>query len=273
VLADPGQLEQVILNLAVNARDAMPYGGTLTVATHAADLREGHADGPPGLAPGRYACLTVTDTGTGIAPEIAEHLFEPFFTTKETGRGTGLGLATVHGIVGQAGGDVSVASGPGHGAAFTVFLPAIDAEALSRSVRPAPSPERLEGTETVLLAEDERSLAYLIERILSTAGYRVLTASAPEEALRIAEHEHGAIDVLVTDVIMPGLTGPQLAERLVERHGPLPTLFLSGYTADVIRDRGRLPSGSAFLEKPFAPPTLLASLRALLERERGAAGG
>jgi two-component system cell cycle sensor histidine kinase/response regulator CckA len=267
VLADPGQIEQVILNLAVNARDAMPQGGTLTVQTHAADLREGRADAPQGLAPGRYACLTVSDTGQGIEPEIAEHLFEPFFTTKETGKGTGLGLATVHGIVGQAGGDVSVSSRPGHGAAFTVYLPAIDAEASSRSARPVASPERLDGNETVLLAEDEQTLAYLIERILSAAGYRVLTASAPEDALRIAEHEHGAIDVLVTDVIMPGLTGPQLAERLTERHGPLPTLFLSGYTADIIRDRGRLPSGSAFLEKPFDPLTLLASLRALLERE------
>ena len=268
VLADPGQIAQVIMNLAVNARDAMPHGGTLTIETHAVELGDDGVGGPPSLAPGRYACLTVSDTGEGIDPDVAEHLFEPFFTTKETGKGTGLGLATVHGIVGQAGGDVGVYSEPGLGATFKVYLPAIDEKTPSTSTGGVASPERLEGNETVLLAEDEQALAYLIERILTGAGYRVLATSTPDEALRMAEREHGSIDVLVTDVIMPGLTGPQLAERLAERHGRVPTLFLSGYTADVISDRGHLPSGSAFLEKPFDPKTLLASLRALLERER-----
>ena len=268
VLADRGQIEQVIMNLAVNARDAMPRGGTLTIETRAVDLGAGHVGGTRSLAAGRYACLTVTDSGAGIDPEIVEHVFEPFFTTKETGRGTGLGLATVHGIVGQAGGDVAVYSEPGMGATFKVYLPAIDAGESPRSSQPVASPERLDGSETVLLCEDERALAYLLERILADAGYRVLAAATPHEALRIADAEAGAIDVLVSDVIMPGLTGPQLAEQLTARNRGLPTLFLSGYTADVIRDRGRLPAGSAFLEKPFDPSTLLTTLRALLERER-----
>jgi two-component system, cell cycle sensor histidine kinase and response regulator CckA len=264
VLADRSQLEQVVINLAVNARDAMPDGGTLTIETHPIDLREPAAD----LPPGRWACLTVTDTGHGIDPEIRDHLFEPFFTTKEVGQGTGLGLATVHGIVGAAGGEVRVYSEPGLGASFKVYLPAAVGPARPmREVPLAAAPSRA-GHETVLLCEDEQALAALMERILTRAGYQVLAASTPDEALRLAAHHAGRIDALVTDVIMPGMNGPQLVERLRDEHGTWPTLFLSGYTADVIRDRGRLPEGSAFLEKPFDPSSLVEALGALLARDR-----
>jgi CheY-like chemotaxis protein len=265
VLADRGQLEQVVVNLAVNARDAMPGGGTLTIETHALELGDGHTGEPTGLPAGRWVCLTVTDTGEGIDPVLAEHVFDPFFTTKEVGKGTGLGLATVHGIVGSAGGEVRVYSEPGLGASFKVYLPALEAGSDPAGTRPIAAAGRMDGTETVLLCEDEGVLAALVTRILERAGYRVLAAATPDEALAIAAREGDAIDVLVSDVIMPGLTGPQLAERLAERHGPVPTLFLSGYTADVISDRGRLPEGSAFLEKPFDPSSLLTTLRGLLE--------
>jgi two-component system cell cycle sensor histidine kinase/response regulator CckA len=225
------------------------------------------------LPPGRWACLTVTDSGPGIPAEAIEHVFEPFFTTKDVGKGTGLGLATVHGIVGQAGGEVRAYSEPGMGASFKVFLPGLESEAPPKQAPPAASPERVDGQATVLLCEDEPAVAALLERMLTRAGYEVLTCAAPDEALRVAASHHRRIDVLVSDVIMPGLTGPQLAERLVAEHGPLPTLFLSGYTADVIRDRGHLPPGSAFLEKPFDAAELLTAVRALLAGRPHARGG
>jgi len=251
VMADQGQIEQVIVNLATNARDAMPDGGTLTMQTQMVDL-----DGP-------HACLVVTDSGTGIDPAIAEHVFEPFFTTKEQGRGTGLGLATVHGIVAQAGGRVHVYSEPGLGATFKVYLPAVEGSAATLP-EARPAPDRTEGSETILLCEDEEPLRFMIARILGDAGYEVLSAGGGEEALRIAADRDEPVDALVTDVIMPGLSGPEVAERLAET-GRLPTLFLSGYTADALRDRAHLPPGSAFLEKPFAPDDLLQALRALLD--------
>jgi PAS domain S-box-containing protein len=264
VLADRGQVEQVVVNLAVNARDAMPEGGTLTIETRGVTISEGDDSGALGLPVGRWACLTVTDTGPGITPEVREHLFEPFFTTKAIGKGTGLGLATVHGIVGRAGGEVRVYSEPGMGASFKVYLPGMDRPAEPEPARASAPPRDLDGHETVLLCEDEPALAALIERILTRAGYRVLSAGTSEEALRLAAEHEGAIDVLVSDVIMPGLSGPELAQRLSQEHGPVPTLFLSGYTADVLRDRADLPTESAFLEKPFDPPALLEALRALL---------
>ena len=264
VRADRGQAEQVIINLAVNARDAMPQGGTLTIETSSLEVR----DAAFGLPPGRWACLTVTDTGDGIDPAIRDHLFEPFFTTKDVGQGTGLGLATVHGIVGQAGGEIRVYSEPGLGASFKVYLRAVDVAGDANEPRAAQGPVHAEGDVTVLVCEDEEALATLMTRILAGAGYEVLTASRPEVALEIAARHPGEIHVLVSDVIMPGLTGPQLAERLRETRASLPALFLSGYTADVIRDRGELPPDSAFLEKPFDPDALLATLRTLLSEAR-----
>ena len=251
VLADAGQMEQVIINLATNARDAMPDGGTLTMETRMLDL--GHP----------VVCLTVTDTGGGIDPEVAEHVFEPFYTTKEQGRGTGLGLATAHGIVTQAGGQIHVYSEPGLGATFKVLIPAARG-AVPRPPRRPPEPEDLIGSETILLCEDEDALRSMVARILGEAGYTVLSAPGGEEALEIAAARDGAVDALVTDVIMPGLSGPEVAERLTVDGRPR-TLFLSGYTADALRDRANLPPGSAFLEKPFAPAALLAALRALLD--------
>jgi two-component system cell cycle sensor histidine kinase/response regulator CckA len=252
----------------------MPDGGTLTIETRALTVSADEVAGAT-LKPGRWACLTVTDSGPGIPRDVLEHVFEPFFTTKDVGKGTGLGLATVHGIIGQAGGEVRVYSEPGMGASFKVYLPALEASGSVPQPQPAAPPERLGGHETVLLCEDEPAVGALLERVLTRAGYEVLNCAAPDEALRAAAEHTGSIDILVTDVIMPGLTGPQLAERLVAEHGTLRTLFLSGYTADVIRDRGHLPPGSAFLEKPFEPPALLTAVRALLaenpsaHRDRG----
>jgi PAS domain S-box-containing protein len=253
VLADAGQMEQVIINLATNARDAMPDGGTLTMETRMMDL------GRP------VVCLTVTDTGGGIDPEVAEHVFEPFYTTKEQGRGTGLGLATAHGIVTQAGGQIHVYSEPGLGATYKVLIPAAHGE-VPRPARRAPEPAALVGSETILLCEDEDALRSMVARILGEAGYTVLSAPGGEEALEIAAARDEPVDALVTDVIMPGLSGPELAARLTVGGRPR-TLFLSGYTADALRDRANLPRGSAFLEKPFAPATLLAALRSLLDEE------
>jgi PAS domain S-box-containing protein len=252
VMADEGQMEQVIINLATNARDAMPDGGTLTIAVRMAD-----EDGAP------YVRLAVSDTGEGIDPAIAAHVFEPFYTTKEQGRGTGLGLATAHGIVTQAGGRIRVASQPGAGATFEVLLPALVDERPPAPVA-SPEPDHVEGTETILLCEDEEALRAMIARILADAGYEVLSAPGGEEALRIAAERDAPVDALVTDVIMPGMSGPEVAERLSATGRPR-TLFLSGYTADALHDRANLPRGSAFLAKPFAPAELLTALRTLLD--------
>jgi two-component system, cell cycle sensor histidine kinase and response regulator CckA len=253
VLADVGQMEQVIINLATNARDAMPDGGTLIMETRMVDL-----DRP-------VVCLTVTDTGGGIDPEVAGHVFEPFYTTKELGRGTGLGLATAHGIVTQAGGQIQVYSEPGLGATFKVLIPAAQG-AVPRPARPDPEPGDLVGTETILLCEDEDALRSMVVRILTAAGYTVLPARGGEEALEIAAARAVPVDALVTDVIMPGLSGPEVAERLTVAGRPR-TLFLSGYTAGALRDRANLPPGSAFLGKPFAPEALLGALRSLLDED------
>jgi two-component system, cell cycle sensor histidine kinase and response regulator CckA len=267
VLADRGQIEQVILNLALNARDAMPDGGTLTIETQTVGLDETYAREHLGITPGRYACLTITDTGEGMEPEVAKHVFEPFFTTKEVGKGTGLGLASVHGTVTQAGGQVTVYSEPGFGASFKVYLPAAasaDPVQAADGRREAPRREAA-GRETVLLCEDEEPLRALVERILTREGYTVLAASHPAEALELAAERHGAIDVLVSDVVMPGFSGPELAERLTRKWGGRPLLFLSGYSAETVGDRASLPRGSAFLEKPFDPTALLDALRDLLD--------
>jgi CheY-like chemotaxis protein len=251
VLADEGQIEQVIINLATNARDAMPEGGTLTMETRMVQLDRA------------YACLAVSDSGEGIDPAIADHVFEPFYTTKEQGHGTGLGLATAHGIVTQAGGRIHAYSEPGIGATFKVYLPAVDGRAAPARA-PRPQPEALQGRETILLCEDEEALRFMIGRILGDAGYEVIAAPGGAEALELAAARNAPVDALVTDVIMPGLSGPDVAECLRARQ-PVRTLFLSGYTADVLTDRATLSSDSAFLEKPFAPDDLLRALRALLD--------
>jgi PAS domain S-box-containing protein len=252
VLADRGQLAQVLLNLAVNAGDAMPAGGTLTIATARLD------DGEVGFV--------VTDTGHGMPPDVLEHAFEPFFTTKAPGHGTGLGLATVHGIVDQSGGSVTVRSAPGEGAEFTVTFPSA-ARGPAVGERPAPAEAgRVDGDETVLLCEDATAVRQLLEHVLAANGYRVLPAALPSEAIEIALTHPGRIDALLTDVIMPEMAGPELAEQVRAVRPGLPTLFVSGYTAETLSSRGGLPPGSAFVEKPFAAATLLQALRGLLDQ-------
>jgi two-component system, cell cycle sensor histidine kinase and response regulator CckA len=247
VLADRSQIEQVILNLSVNARDAMPSGGTLTIETRVVDER---------------AALIVTDTGVGMERDVLDHVFEPFFTTKGVGHGTGLGLATVHGIVNQSGGEILVYSEPGLGTSFKVYLP-VSGEAAERADASDTSDiERLHGDETVLLCEDEDGVRHLIETVLTNHGYRVLAAAGPLQALEIAAERE--IDVLISDVIMPDLSGPELARRMESLRPGVRTLFVSGYTAETVRSRGRLPADSAFLEKPFHQLSLLRAIRGLL---------
>jgi CheY-like chemotaxis protein len=249
VRADRAQLEQVIINLAINARDAMPTGGTLTIETAGED---------------GYVRLAVTDTGVGMTREVVEHIFEPFFTTKEQGRGTGLGLATVHGIVTQSGGRVTVYSEPGLGTTFRVFLPV----AVREKAVPATSQNGADGvggSESILVCEDEEGVRRLIEVILTTEGYRVLSTPGPRDALELAAGGT-SFDALVSDVIMPDMSGPDLAQRLKTLRPGLRTLFISGYTAETVRGRGNLPLGSAFLEKPFDQAALLRALRALLDQ-------
>jgi two-component system, cell cycle sensor histidine kinase and response regulator CckA len=260
VVADRTQIEQVIVNLAVNARDAMPTGGTLTIETRAVHLEE------------PFACLTVTDTGIGMDAETLEHVFEPFFTTKDVGRGTGLGLATVHGIVTQSGGRIHVYSEPGLGTSLKVYLPVGKATGPRAPESPASGDADLSGSETVLLCEDEDGVRHLIEVLLTARGYTVLAAADPRAALDLAAEREGPIDLLVTDVVMPGMSGPELVRRLDTLRPGLRTLFVSGYTAEALRGRTTLPVGSAFLEKPFDEQSLLRAVRTLLDQHAPTSG-
>jgi two-component system, cell cycle sensor histidine kinase and response regulator CckA len=259
VKADPTKLEQVLLNLAVNARDAMPNGGTLRVETSAVDL-EGAAAEAEGLAPGLYVVLAVTDSGCGMSPEVAAHVFEPFFTTKERGKGTGLGLATVYGIVKQAGGGIALQSERGVGTAFRVFLPASAEEADSDGTSVAPAG----GRETILVAEDEPAVRELTRRILQTAGYSVLTAGSGDEALAVAAANGGPIQLLLTDLVMPGMSGKQLAQRFRTERPDCRVLYMSGYFDDVVAEKGVFRAEVAFLAKPFSREDLLGRIRAVL---------
>jgi two-component system, cell cycle sensor histidine kinase and response regulator CckA len=259
VKADPTQVEQVLLNLAVNARDAMPDGGTLTIRTGLA-LLDGER---PELRPGPHALLAVTDTGCGMDEATRARVFEPFFTTKDVGRGTGLGLATVYGIVRQSGGAIDVESAPGRGALFTVYLPcATDAPAAT----PPPPPAGARGGEVVLLVEDQPEVRQIARRMLQQHGYAVLEARDGAEALAIHAQQAGRIHALVTDVIMPGMSGRELAEQLTGRQPGLPVLFLSGHTGDAVLRRGVCEENVAFLAKPFAPDELARKVREVLDR-------
>jgi signal transduction histidine kinase/ActR/RegA family two-component response regulator len=264
-LVDPGQLEQVILNLAVNARDAMPQGGTLTLQTLNTTLDEVYTRQYPDVTPGRYVRLDVSDTGTGIAPEVLAHMFEPFFTTKGVGKGTGLGLATVMGIIKQAGGHVTVYSEVGVGSTFKVYLPVcIESETTDDEAKPA-RPMRSIGGEVVLLVEDEEGVRRLARRTLEEWGYTVLEAATPAEALRLGAEYPGDIHLLLTDVIMPEMSGPAVAEVLRRAFPALPVLYISGYTDDAIAHHGVLEPGVAFLGKPFTAAELTARVRAALD--------
>ncbi|TLY54232.1 MAG: response regulator [Gemmatimonadetes bacterium] len=264
VNADPGQLEQVLLNLAVNARDAMPGGGRLSIETTRLALHEEHLERRHRLPPGDYACLVVTDTGVGMDEATQAHLFEPFFTTKEVGKGTGLGLATVYGIVKQSGGYIWVYSEPRRGTTVKVYLPRVP----GASEAPAPAPPARAargGNETVLLVEDAAPVRALARRSLEACGYRVLDASDGPSALELSARHAAGIDLLVTDVVMPGMSGRELAERLAPQRPEMKVLYTSGYTDDAMVRQGVLNAGVAFLQKPFVPDMLARKVREVLD--------
>jgi signal transduction histidine kinase/ActR/RegA family two-component response regulator len=266
VIADLGQMNQVLMNLAVNARDAMPEGGKLVVETEIAEIGDLGASFHPDARPGRFVVLSVSDTGVGMDREVLQRIFEPFFTTKKTGAGTGLGLATVYGIVQQSGGWVTVSSEPGHGACFRVYLPAAGCPA-ERAPAPAQDADARDGhgSETVLLVEDHPEVLRLTREILRQKGYRLLEACNGAEALTVAAGYAGPIDALVTDVVMPGMNGPELAVRLLQKRPLVKVLFTSGYPAGALGTQGVLDPGMAYLPKPFTADQLTLKLRQVID--------
>jgi len=268
VRADRTHIEQVILNLVVNARDAMPTGGKLTVETSNVVLDDAYAQNHPAVAAGQYVMMAVTDTGCGMDRAVQECIFEPFFTTKEPGKGTGLGLSTVFGIVQQSGGDISVDSEPGAGTTFKIHFPLVAAEA--DVIRPHVVPSTLRGNETILLVEDEEQVRTIARNILRKQGYRVLAAQHAGEALLLSERHAAKIDLLVTDVVMPQMSGPELAKRLASTRPEMKVLCMSGYTDDSIVRYGVLESGIAVLQKPLTPATLATKVREVLDEATSA---
>jgi PAS domain S-box-containing protein len=271
VRADRNQIEQVILNLAVNARDAMPEGGRLRIDTRNERLDEGYVRLHAGAKAGEYVCLSVSDTGTGMDAATLAHIFEPFFTTKEMGKGTGLGLATVYGIVKQSGGYVWVESEPGRGACFQIYLPRI-AEVAERAAEGEVREGNLRGTETILLVEDAESLRSLAANFLRAHGFTVLAAPHAEHAVEIAAANAGRIQMLVTDVIMPGQNGRVLAERLVAAYPAMKVLYISGYTDAFIAGHGVLGPDCHLLNKPFTAQALVRKVREVLDEKKGPSG-
>ena len=271
VKVDPIQIEQVVMNLAVNARDAMPKGGRLTLETAPVELNPAFIRSHPGLAPGPHVMLTVTDTGCGMDAETLSHIFEPFFTTKEKGKGTGLGLSTVYGIVRQSGGGIEVQSAPGKGARFKIYFPREeeDMEALASASAPTELPK---GRETILLAEDDDVLRDLTQEVLSAYGYTVVEAENGEAALRLFTEHPGPVHLLITDVVMPKMNGPDLARKLAPLHPELKVIFISGYPDEATFSHGLKPEGPAFLQKPFKTDVLLCKVREVLDGPNGIGG-
>jgi two-component system cell cycle sensor histidine kinase/response regulator CckA len=271
VTADRGQIEQVLLNLAVNARDAMPDGGVLELKTQIVDITERDAEHLYPIRPGRYVLLSVRDTGIGMTPEVQARAFEPFFTTKGPGEGTGIGLATVYGIVKQSGGFIFVESQAGQGTTFDVYLP--HTEAPVRQDREDAGDRVPREASTILLVDDYRRVRDLARKVLTRQGYRVLTASSGDEAMQVAKEFDGTIDVLVSDVVMPGISGPDLARQLQQLRPDIATVYMSGYTGDTLEGLGLDRDGAAFIQKPFTPAALAQKVREVLSRGRGALPG
>jgi two-component system, cell cycle sensor histidine kinase and response regulator CckA len=261
--ADPGHLDQIVINLAVNARDAMPHGGKLILETAVFDFDESFAREHPTIVMRRYAMLAVSDNGTGMDEATRSRIFEPFFTTKEMGKGSGLGLATVYGIVKQSGGHVWVYSEPGHGTTFKIYFPSAEHKLGTAPAAQAEAvPARREGT-TILLAEDDVIMRRLTRRMLEEHGYKVLEAEDGKSALDVMASDHASIDLILTDVVMKGMTGPELVLRLLESHPAMKVVYMSGYTGELVAQQG-LESGIRLLEKPFTRADLLKTLDAAL---------
>ncbi len=269
VRTDPGQLEQVVMNLVVNARDAMPGGGKLIVETANAEVAQNYAGPNVDLKPGSYVVLSISDTGMGMDPETITHLFEPFFTTKAPGKGTGLGLATAYGIVKQSGGAISVYSEPGRGTTVKIYLPSAVAKAAVDAADRKPA-AALRGSETILVLEDEARVRKLICEVLTGRGYRVLEAVRGDEAIRIVTEHHGRIHLLLADVVLPEMSGPQVLEQIRARYPHVKVLFMSGYTDEAMAHHGILDSGAPFLQKPFLPEALARKVREVLAAQASA---
>jgi signal transduction histidine kinase len=267
--ADPGQLERVMLNLALNARDAMPAGGKLTITTANLQLDEAYADHSVAVKPGRYVQIVVSDTGCGMDEQTQSRIFEPFFTTKELGKGTGLGLATVYGIVRQSAGYIGVYSKPGHGTVFKIYLPMVEAAADGQQFVER-SEELPRGSETILMVEDDSALREVTYELLQSSGYIVISAGSPEEAQQLAELHNGPIDLLLTDVNMPKMNGRQLGARLSKVRPKIKVLLVSGYTDGMMRDGVYevLEGGLASLQKPYTRQALTRKIRGILDSQR-----
>jgi PAS domain S-box-containing protein len=268
VKVDPHQMDQVLMNLVVNAVDAMSHGGRLIIETANAELSDAYASRHVGMNAGPFVMLAVSDTGQGMDAETVSHIFEPFFTTKEQGKGTGLGLSTVHGVINQSGGHILVYSEPGHGTTFKLYLPRVDAP--KRVSRRGPSAADVRrGEETLLLVEDEEDVRNLARDVLVESGYTVLAVTGADEAVRICEEHDGPISLLLSDVVMPKVSGPQLAARLLDLRPDLRVLYMSGYTDEAIVHHGVLEPGTMFIEKPFTPESLSGKVRDVLDTASG----
>lgn len=264
IKADPGQIEQVIMNLVVNARDAMPKGGSLTIETKNLTIGKNPRRDAVGVAPGSYVRLAVRDTGHGMDAETKSHLFEPFFTTKEQGKGTGLGLSTVYGIVKQSGGSIIVESAPGKGTTFRIYFPRVEREVSEPTVT-VETIEPAHGRETILLVEDEPSVRGLVHETLRLHGYTVLEARHSIEALLTGARHVGPIHLLLTDVVMPQMSGPEVAEKLLTVRPGIKVLYMSGYPDHPVFDQGGVSREASFLAKPFSPNVLARKVREILD--------
>jgi two-component system, cell cycle sensor histidine kinase and response regulator CckA len=267
--ADAGRLEQVIMNLAVNARDAMPDGGKLTIETGTVQLGDSFPAKQLGVKPGGYVTISIVDTGVGMDEETQSHLFEPFFTTKNPGRGTGLGLATAYGIIRQSGGAIGFFSQLGLGTTARIYLPMSEKKVASDAAEACP--ERLHGSETVLLVEDEARVRKLIVDVLTDRGYNVLEATRGEEAVRLCRLHKASIDLAVLDVVMPEMSGPDVVKKIASLKPGMRVLFISGYTDEALVHHGILRTGAAFLQKPFLPDALVRKVREVLDSRRNSA--